>query len=63
MTSNGENIGRRGFASMTPERLRQVASKGGKGASRDDRTFRKHRDIAKSAGKIGGKWLRKPKGK
>lgn len=49
-----EKRSRRGFASMTPERRREVASRGGKGASPENRAF-KDRELAKRAAKMGAK--------
>lgn len=47
--------GLRGFASMTPERRKQVASLGGKSVPNAKRSFSQNRDLASSAGKKGGK--------
>ena len=41
---------RRGFASMDPERLRQVSSQGGKGSTPEKRPFAKDRELARRAG-------------
>jgi len=45
---------RRGFAAMSPERLREIARKGGASVSPDNRSFAKDRNLAASAGKKGG---------
>ena len=52
-----ENDGRKrsGFASMTPERRREVAAKGGKGSAAHKRFFATNPDKAREAGKLGGK--------
>jgi len=50
---NGKS--RRGFASMTPERRKEIASMGGKAVNPANRAFTKSRDLARSAGKQGGK--------
>lgn len=46
---------KRGFASMSPERLRAIASKGGKRAHELGTCHRWTRKTASEAGKIGGK--------
>lgn len=45
---------KRGFASMTPERRRELAAKGGAALKPHQRTFSKNRDLASRAGTIGG---------
>lgn len=53
---------RRGFASMDPARVREIASMGGKSVPAGKRTF-SDREIARRAGLKGGNrpkpWLRK----
>jgi general stress protein YciG len=51
-----ENDGRKrsGFASMSPERRKEVAAKGGKGSTADKRYFSINKDKAREAGKLGG---------
>lgn len=44
----------RGFASMTPERRRELARKGGFNVKKDDRSFSKSKELASAAGKKGG---------
>jgi general stress protein YciG len=44
---------KRGFALLSPERRREVASKGGKGCPAEKRAF-KDRELAKRAGLLGG---------
>ena len=50
---------RRGFASMTPERRKEIASMGGKAVNPENRAFTKNRDLARSAGKQGGRTSKK----
>jgi general stress protein YciG len=45
---------KRGFAAMSAERLRQIASKGGKAVPNDRRSFSQDRELAASAGRTGG---------
>ncbi|RNJ48973.1 general stress protein [Methylocystis hirsuta] len=45
---------RRGFASMTPERQREIARKGGKSVPSEQRSFAKNPDLASTAGRKGG---------
>lgn len=54
---NGKS--RRGFASMTPERRKEIASMGGKSVAPANRAFTKNRDLARSAGKQGGRMSKK----
>lgn len=44
----------RGFASMTLERRREIASKGGKSVPSEKRAFALDRTLAKTAGRKGG---------
>lgn len=44
----------RGFASMSPEKRREIASKGGKSVPKEKRSFSVNRALAISAGKKGG---------
>lgn len=44
----------RGFAAMTPERRREIASIGGRNVPDAKRSFSTNNELAKSAGKIGG---------
>jgi len=46
---------KRGFASMSPERLAEVSARGGRGSTREQRVFFKDRGLAKAAGKQGAK--------
>jgi general stress protein YciG len=45
---------RRGFASMSPEKQREIASKGGKSVPSEKRSFSQNRDLASEAGRRGG---------
>lgn len=44
----------RGFATMTPERQREIAKKGGASVPADKRSFSQDRDLASRAGRKGG---------
>jgi general stress protein YciG len=46
--------GRRGFASMSPERRREIARKGGASVPADKRSFSQSSDLAARAGRVGG---------
>lgn len=48
-------ISNRGFASMSPEKRREIASRGGKATSPEARAFAKNPELASRAGKVGGK--------
>ena len=58
---------RKGFAAMSPEKQREIARKGGASVPADRRSFSQNRDLAASAGSLGGKAShgggRKPKGR
>ncbi len=45
----------RGFASMSPERQREIAQKGGKSVPAAKRSFSQNTDLAAAAGRKGGK--------
>jgi general stress protein YciG len=45
---------KRGFASMTPEKRRRIASMGGKAVPAESRSFSKDRKLASAAGRKGG---------
>ncbi len=53
----------RGFASMDPERLRAIASKGGKAAHRQGSAHKWTVEEARKAGRLGGKASRGGRGK
>lgn len=44
----------RGFALLSPERRREIASMGGKSVAPDDRAFSRDRNLASAAGRVGG---------
>ena len=44
----------RGFAAMSPEKRREIASKGGKAVAPENRTFSRQPDLAARAGHMGG---------
>jgi uncharacterized protein len=46
---------KRGFASMSPEKRREIARKGGKAVPAEMRSFSKSADLASAAGRKGGK--------
>lgn len=46
--------GLRGFASMDPDRRREIAAKGGASVPAGKRSFSKDRDLAANAGRAGG---------
>ena len=54
----GNNTSKRGFASMDPEKRREIASKGGKSVPSEKRSFSQNRDLASQAGKKGGQLSR-----
>ncbi len=56
--ATGNSTGRRGFASMSPEKQREIASKGGKSVPSDRRSFSQNRDLASEAGRKGGRMSR-----
>ncbi len=45
---------KRGFASMSPEKQREIASKGGKSVPAEKRSFSQSADLAATAGRKGG---------
>ncbi len=45
---------KRGFASMDPEKQREIARKGGKAVAAEKRSFSKNADLAAVAGRKGG---------
>ncbi len=45
---------KRGFASISVEKRREIASKGGKSVPGDKRSFSQNRDVAAQAGRKGG---------
>lgn len=51
----------RGFATLSPERMKEIATKGGKSVKPENRSFSKNKELASAAGKIGGKNVPKEK--
>ena len=49
-----ESESKRGFASLTPERRREIAAMGGKAVPAKKRTFSRKRALAREAGRKGG---------
>lgn len=45
---------KRGFASMSPEKQREIASMGGKSVKPENRSFSQDRSLAAEAGRRGG---------
>jgi general stress protein YciG len=54
MTEQSKAPRPRGFAAMTPERRREIASLGGSATSPSNRSFSKDRTLAADAGRKGG---------
>ena len=52
--ADGNNVSRRGFASISPEKQREIASMGGKSVPNEKRSFSLNRDLASEAGRKGG---------
>ncbi|HEX6975660.1 MAG TPA: KGG domain-containing protein [Vicinamibacterales bacterium] len=61
--SNGERKERRGFASMTPEKQREIASKGGRAAHQKGTAHEWTSEEARSAGRKGGQISRGGRGR
>ena len=57
MTADNK-VSKRGFASMSPEKQREIASKGGKSVPSEKRSFSQNRDLASNAGRKGGQLSR-----
>ena len=54
MTEGPRQKAKRGFASMSPEKQREIASKGGKSVPKEKRSFSVDRTLATAAGRKGG---------
>jgi len=52
--SRASGISKRGFASMDPERQREIARKGGASVPSEKRSFSQDRNLAAQAGRKGG---------
>ena len=61
--NNGEHKERRGFASMSPEKQREIASKGGRAAHEKGTAHEWSADEARSAGRKGGQVSRGGRGR
>ena len=59
----GERKERRGFASMSPEKQREIASKGGRAAHEKGTAHEWSADEARSAGRKGGQVSRGGRGR
>ena len=59
---NGERKERRGFASMSPEKQREIASKGGRAAHQKGTAHEWTSDEARNAGRKGGQISRGGRG-
>jgi general stress protein YciG len=49
-----EDAGRQGFASMDPDKQRDIASEGGQSVPDEKRSFSRDRELAAEAGREGG---------
>lgn len=45
---------KRGFGAMSPERVREIASMGGRSVAKENRNFSRNRSLAAEAGRKGG---------
>lgn len=45
---------KKGFASMCPEKQKEIASLGGKAVKSENRSFSRNKDLAREAGRKGG---------
>lgn len=54
MSEERSGISRRGFASLTPEKRKEIASLGGKAVPNERRSFSQDRELAVRAGRKGG---------
>jgi general stress protein YciG len=52
--AEGSSKSSRGFASMSPEKQREIASKGGQSVPNEKRSFSRDRGLAAEAGRKGG---------
>jgi general stress protein YciG len=52
---------KRGFAGMTLEKRKEIATKGGKSVPKEKRAYSVNRDLAAKSGKKGGKAVRPDK--
>ena len=63
MVTTGQRKERRGFASMSPEKQREIASKGGRAAHEKGTAHEWSADEARSAGRKGGQVSRGGRGR
>jgi len=63
IVTTGERRERRGFASMSPEKQREIASKGGRAAHEKGTAHEWTADEARSAGRKGGQVSRGGRGR
>lgn len=54
MTEIAKPKSKRGFASMTPERRREIAASGGRSVKPENRAYSVNRELARIAGYKGG---------
>ena len=54
MPTRPSGVSKRGFASMDPERQREIARKGGASVPSEKRSFSQDRSLAAQAGRKGG---------
>lgn len=54
MNEGQPNKSKRGFAAMSPEKQREIASEGGRSVPAEKRSFSQSADLAASAGRKGG---------
>ena len=52
--TRASGVSKRGFASMDPERQREIARKGGASVPSEKRSFSQDRNLAAQAGRKGG---------
>lgn len=52
--AEGSKTARRGFASMDPEKQREIARKGGRAVPSEKRSFSQNHKLASEAGRKGG---------
>lgn len=54
MQTQRKSTSNRGFASMDPERQREIARKGGRSVPNEKRSFSQNHQLASEAGRKGG---------
>jgi general stress protein YciG len=55
MQSQPKSTSNRGFASMDPDRQREIARKGGRSVPNEKRSFSQNHQLASEAGRKGGR--------